>query len=194
MIDRPYLQEIECVSMNIVRLLNKMREYQFRENIIRSLKNQIQEKESRLEELNTKIEQSKQQITECIETMKNSQSTTQEEITSIFIQDLEDLLRGEYKRTEEEEKEEEKEEQQQEEEKEEVPVPHQDGFVFLPNANDTADHLSTISFETELTGIGIFIVLYNKQSYNIFVILIVLKISLIISNFFGSNSVIISII
>ena len=194
MIDRPYLQEIECVSMNIVRLLNKMREYQFRENIIRSLKNQIQEKESRLEELNTKIEQSKQQITECIETMKNSQSTTQEEITSIFIQDLEDLLRGEYKRTEEEEKEEEKEEQQEEEEKEEVPVPHQDGFVFLPNTNDTADHLSTISFETELTGIGIFIVLYNKQSYNIFVILIVLKISLIISNFFGSNSVIISII
>lgn len=194
MIDRPYLQEIECVSMNIVRLLNKMREYQFRENIIRSLKNQIQEKESRLEELNTKIEQSKQQITECIETMKNSQSTTQEEITSIFIQDLEDLLRGEYKRTEEEEKEEEKEEQQEEEEKEEVPVPHQDGFVFLPNANDTVDHLSTISFETELTGIGIFIVLYNKQSYNIFVILIVLKISLIISNFFGSNSVIISII
>ena len=194
MIDRPYLQEIECVSMNIVRLLNKMREYQFRENIIRSLKNQIQEKESRLEELNTKIEQSKQQITECIETMKNSQSTTQEEITSIFIQDLEDLLRGEYKRTEEEEKKEEKEEQQEEEEKEEVPVPHQDGFVFLPNANDTADHLSTISFETELTGIGIFIVLYNKQSYNIFVILIVLKISLIISNFFGSNSVIISII
>ena len=194
MIDRPYLQEIECVSMNIVRLLNKMREYQFRENIIRSLKNQIQEKESRLEELNTKIEQSKQQITECIETMKNSQSTTQEEITSIFIQDLEDLLRGEYKRTEEEEKKEEKEEQPEEEEKEEVPVPHQDGFVFLPNANDTADHLSTISFETELTGIGIFIVLYNKQSYNIFVILIVLKISLIISNFFGSNSVIISII
>ena len=180
--------------MNIVRLLNKMREYQFRENIIRSLKNQIQEKESRLEELNTKIEQSKQQITECIETMKNSQSTTQEEITSIFIQDLEDLLRGEYKRTEEEEKEEEKEEQQEEEEKEEVPVPHQDGFVFLPNANDTADHLSTISFETELIGIGIFIVLYNKQSYNIFVILIVLKISLIISNFFGSNSVIISVI
>ena len=180
--------------MNIVRLLNKMREYQFRENIIRSLKNQIQEKESRLEELNTKIEQSKQQITECIETMKNSQSTTQEEITSIFIQDLEDLLRGEYKRTEEEEKEEEKEEQEEEEEKEEVPVPHQDGFVFLPNANDNADHLSTISFETELTGIGIFIVLYNKQSYNIFVILIVLKISLIISNFFGSNSVIISII
>lgn len=163
LIDRPYLQEIECVSMNIVRLLNKMREYQFRENIIRSLKNQIQEKESRLEELNTKIEQSKQQITECIETMKNSQSSTQEDITSIFIQDLENLLRGEYKRTEEEEKEEEEKEKEEEEKEEqpqeEVPLPHQGDFVFLPNSNDAADHLSTISFETDLTGIGIYIVL-----------------------------------
>ena len=37
-------EEIERTAMNIVRLLNTMREYQFRENLIRSLKAQIEQK------------------------------------------------------------------------------------------------------------------------------------------------------
>ena len=50
-----YTERQNKINYEMELLLNKMREYQFRENIIRSLKNQIQEKESRLEELNTKM-------------------------------------------------------------------------------------------------------------------------------------------
>ena len=44
-------EEIERTAMNIVRLLNTMREYQFRENLIRSLKAQIEQKKQLNEEV-----------------------------------------------------------------------------------------------------------------------------------------------
>ena len=44
-------EEIERTAMNIVRLLNTMREYQFRENLIRSLMAQIEQKKQLNEEV-----------------------------------------------------------------------------------------------------------------------------------------------
>ena len=45
--------------MNIVRLLNTMREYQLRENLIRSLKTQIEEKKQLNAEVQSMIEKVK---------------------------------------------------------------------------------------------------------------------------------------
>ena len=59
--------------MNIIRLLNKIREYQFRQNIIRNLKNQIEEKENQLQEITQKLEEAKSIMAECMSTI---QSTT----------------------------------------------------------------------------------------------------------------------
>lgn len=60
--------------MNIVRLLNKMREYQFRENVIRSLKYQIEEKEKKLKEIDTKVGEAKELMKECMNTFSKQDS------------------------------------------------------------------------------------------------------------------------
>ena len=59
--------------MNIIRLLNKIREYQFRQNIIRNLKSQIEEKENKLQEITQKLDEAKSIMVECMNTI---QSTT----------------------------------------------------------------------------------------------------------------------
>ena len=51
------MKEIECIVMNITRLLNYIRPYQFRENIIRKLKQQVEQKEKMLGEIKLKIEE-----------------------------------------------------------------------------------------------------------------------------------------
>ena len=51
----PLLSEIECITMNITRLLNLMRPYQLRENLIRQLNQQIKDKQQMIKEIDEMI-------------------------------------------------------------------------------------------------------------------------------------------
>lgn len=71
--------------MNIVRLLNTMREYQLRENLIRSLKTQIEEKkqlnaevQSMIEEVKTTVQASLQSLQEIPHKVVESSSLSEE--------------------------------------------------------------------------------------------------------------------
>ena len=69
--------------MNIIRLLNKIREYQFRQNIIRNLKNQIEEKENQLQEITQKLDEARAIIAECIDAIQ----TKSEDSKSVGMRD-----------------------------------------------------------------------------------------------------------
>lgn len=71
--------------MNIVRLLNTMREYQLRENLIRSLKTQIEEKkqlnaevQSMIEKVKTTVQASLQSLQEIPHEVVESSSLSEE--------------------------------------------------------------------------------------------------------------------
>lgn len=59
------MKEIECIVMNITRLLNYIRPYQLRENLIRKLKQQVEQKEKMLGEIKSKMEEFNEHIAEC---------------------------------------------------------------------------------------------------------------------------------
>lgn len=160
--NRPMIQEVEILSMNIVRLLNTMREYQFRENVIRSLRNQIEEKEKHLQELDTKISESKELMKECINSIDTNQSVTAESVpcdtvendnssslTSVLINDLQKLLAGDYQRTraEKEENVEKKDESDENKESEMRQEPDTISLQtdFFPSNEE--NNLSTFSFD-----------------------------------------------
>lgn len=78
--------------MNITRLLNYVRPYQLRENIIRKLKQQLEQKEEMLKEINSKIEEFNERITEWHTALADEASSS--EVESIR-QRLEALIRKE---------------------------------------------------------------------------------------------------
>ena len=68
---RTSLGEFELVASNIVRILNMMREYQFREELIRSLKSQIKDKKKKIEEVEENIQKAKSVLQNCVELMES---------------------------------------------------------------------------------------------------------------------------
>lgn len=150
--------------MNIIRFLNKMREYQFRENIIRNLKNQIEEKEKRLQELDQKLADAKTLMNECINAINQ---TPQSSVSTTFVNDLSNLLSGKYVYSEKEEAEGEAEEPTEEVMETEDPIqPSLADDIMYSNINDGNDRLSTVSFETDVTGLGIYPVCEtNKRNH-----------------------------
>ena len=127
-----------------------MREYQFRENLIRSLKNQIQEKETKIQEIDTKLTESKTIINECISTFTQSSS----KVSSSLVDALNSILAGNYiysaKETEEEAKATESNEAEAMEEEVEEPIdglPVQNSFF---GATEVNDHISVVSLETDI--------------------------------------------
>lgn len=64
------LGEFELVASNIVRILNIMREYQFREELIKSLKLQIEDKQKRVAEVEEDIRKAKDVLKSCVELME----------------------------------------------------------------------------------------------------------------------------
>lgn len=168
MMNRPHIQELENISMNIVRLLNTMREYQFRENVIRSLRNQIEEKEKRLQELDTKISESKEVMKECINAINTNQSLTAESvpndtvendtssgITSTLINDLQNLLASNYQRTQAEEEKAGDEKKEQESEREESKCVSLESDFFPSN---TENGFATSSFDMKSDGLQLLFV------------------------------------
>lgn len=168
MMNRPHIQELENISMNIVRLLNTMREYQFRENVIRSLRNQIEEKEKRLQELDTKISESKELMKECINAINTNQSLTAESvpsdnvendtssgITTTLINDLQNLLDRKYRRTQAEKENEGNEKKEQESERKESECVSLESDFFPSN---TENGFATASFDMKSDGLQLLFV------------------------------------
>ena len=69
--NRTSLGEFELVASNIVRILNMMREYQFREELIRSLKSQINDKKKKIEEVEENIQKAKSVLQNCVELIES---------------------------------------------------------------------------------------------------------------------------
>ena len=69
--NRTSLGEFELVVSNMVRILNLMREYQFREELIRSLKYQIDDKKKKIEEVEENIQKAKSVLKSCVELMES---------------------------------------------------------------------------------------------------------------------------
>ena len=86
------MKEIECIVMNITRLLNYIRPYQFRENIIRKLKQQVEQKEKMLGEIKLKIEEFNEHVLECHKALDSQENPP--EVESIR-QGLEALIQRE---------------------------------------------------------------------------------------------------
>ena len=86
------MKEIERIVMNITRLLDYIRPYQFRENIIRKLKQQVEQKEKMLGEIKLKIEEFNEHVLECHKTLDSQENPP--EVESIR-QGLEALIQRE---------------------------------------------------------------------------------------------------
>ena len=71
-------EEIERTAMNIIRLLNTMREYQFRENLIRSLKAQIEQKKQLNEEVQNMVKKAKETIQSSLQDLHSIPQTPAE--------------------------------------------------------------------------------------------------------------------
>ena len=61
---RTNLGEVQLVTSNMIRLLNLMRVYQFREELIRGLRIQIKEKREKIEEVQNQLKEAKEIVQE----------------------------------------------------------------------------------------------------------------------------------
>ena len=72
---RTNLGELQLVASNMVRLLNMMRTYQLREELIHGLRIQIKEKREMMEEVQKQIDEAKDVLKKSMETLQTVSQT-----------------------------------------------------------------------------------------------------------------------
>ena len=87
--------EFQLVTSNMVRLLNLMRVYQFREELIRGLRIQIKEKKKKIEEIQNQLNEAKEVLQQSLDTLQqvekdrdNSENTSQNETQNRALKEL----------------------------------------------------------------------------------------------------------
>lgn len=87
--------EFQLVTSNMVRLLNLMRVYQFREELIRGLRIQIKEKKKKIEEIQNQLNEAKEVLQQSLDTLQqvekdrdNSENTSQNETQDRALKEL----------------------------------------------------------------------------------------------------------
>ena len=97
---RTNLGEVQLVTSNMIRLLNLMRVYQFREELIRGLRIQIKEKREKIEEVQNQIKEAKeilQRSVDALQLVENERKENQETDQSLeeLIEKLQNILHRE---------------------------------------------------------------------------------------------------
>ena len=70
LICRTNLGEFQLVTSNMIRLLNMMRVYQFREELIRGLRIQVKEKKEKIEEVQSQLNEAKEILQRSVEALQ----------------------------------------------------------------------------------------------------------------------------
>ena len=94
---RTNLGEVQLVTSNMIRLLNLMRVYQFREELIRGLRIQIKEKREKIEEVQNQLKEAKeilQRSIDALQLVENERKENQETDQSLeeLIEKLQNIL------------------------------------------------------------------------------------------------------
>ncbi|KAK8802746.1 hypothetical protein WA171_006418 [Blastocystis sp. BT1] len=94
------LGEVQLVTSNMIRLLNLMRVYQFREELIRGLRIQIKEKREKIEEVQNQLKEAKeilQRSVDALQLVENERKENQETDQSLeeLIEKLQNILHRE---------------------------------------------------------------------------------------------------
>ncbi len=97
---RTNLGEVQLVTSNMIRLLNLMRVYQFREELIRGLRIQIKEKREKIEEVQNQLKEAKeilQRSVDALQLVENERKENQETDQSLeeLIEKLQNILHRE---------------------------------------------------------------------------------------------------
>ena len=97
---RTNLGEVQLVTSNMIRLLNLMRVYQFREELIRGLRIQIKEKREKIEEVQNQLKEAKeilQRSIDALQLVENERKENQETDQSLeeLIEKLQNILHRE---------------------------------------------------------------------------------------------------
>ena len=97
---RTNLGEVQLVTSNMIRLLNLMRVYQFREELIRGLRIQIKEKREKIEEVQNQLKEAKeilQRSVDALQLVGNERKENQETDQSLeeLIDKLQNILHRE---------------------------------------------------------------------------------------------------
>ena len=97
---RTNLGEVQLVTSNMIRLLNLMRVYQFREELIRWLRIQIKEKREKIEEVQNQLKEAKeilQRSVDALQLVENERKENQETDQSLeeLIEKLQNILHRE---------------------------------------------------------------------------------------------------
>ena len=97
---RTNLGEVQLVTSNMIRLLNLMRVYQFREELIRGLRIQIKEKREKIEEVQNQLKEAKeilQRSVDALQLVENERIENQETDQSLeeLIEKLQNILHRE---------------------------------------------------------------------------------------------------
>ena len=100
LIYRTNLGEFQLVTSNMIRLLNLMRVYQFREELIRGLRIQIKEKREKIEEVQSQLNEAKEILQRSVDTLQlveDKRKENQEANQSLeeLIEKLHDILQKE---------------------------------------------------------------------------------------------------
>ena len=97
---RTNLGEVQLVTSNMIRLLNLMGVYQFREELIRGLRIQIKEKREKIEEVQNQLKEAKeilQRSVDALQLVENERKENQETDQSLeeLIEKLQNILHRE---------------------------------------------------------------------------------------------------